>query len=402
MKTGRVPESHVRRRPGRGAAATLLASAAWLWSSLISPGTALGVGILSVSGDVETTTVLSRGDAADDVALWVHPSDPSQSLVIGTDKRAALEVYDLSGRRIQRISGAGSPNNVDLRSGFLLGGQAVDIVGVAGTGLRFLRVDATARRLADVTSRPTSQPFHEAGFCMYRSPVTGKLFAFAGDRGGWFEQWELSDRGGLVEASRVRMFDVGGTAEGCVADDELGRLYVSEEGVGIWEYGAEPDARASERTLVDRTGKRGHLVSDVEGLSIVYQPGARGYLLASSQGDNSFVVYRREADHSFLGKLRVSDGVVDGCQDSDGIEAAAVNLGPAFPSGIFVCQDGKNTSPGTAGKQNFKYVRLERVLGSTAPLVMGSRGGPVAGPQAAPRDRRSGEPGADPEPGTGR
>ena len=48
--------------------------------------------------------------------------------------------------------------------------------------------------------------------------------------------------------------------------------------------------------------------------------------------------------------------------DSDGIEAVAANLGPDFPSGIFVCHDGRNTEPGPAGNQNFKFVRLERLL----------------------------------------
>jgi len=43
-------------------------------------------------------------------------------------------------------------------------------------------------------------------------------------------------------------------------------------------------------------------------------------------------------------------------------EAVAANLGPDFPAGIFVCQDGNNTPPGPAGHQNFKLVRLENVI----------------------------------------
>ncbi len=53
---------------------------------------------------VETDPVGHTGDAADDPAIWVHPSDPSRSVVIGNDKGGSLEVYDLSGRRIQRIN----------------------------------------------------------------------------------------------------------------------------------------------------------------------------------------------------------------------------------------------------------------------------------------------------------
>ena len=74
---------------------------------------------------VETDPVAGDRDAADDIAIWVNPWDRAQSLVIGTDKAAdALEVYDLSGQRLQRIPDANaSVNNVDIRYGFPLGGE---------------------------------------------------------------------------------------------------------------------------------------------------------------------------------------------------------------------------------------------------------------------------------------
>ncbi len=43
-------------------------------------------------------------------------------------------------------------------------------------------------------------------------------------------------------------------------------------------------------------------------------------------------------------------------------QAVAADLGPDFPSGIFICQDGDNTAPGSAGRQNFKYIRLDQIL----------------------------------------
>ena len=62
---------------------------------------------------------------------------------------------------------------------------------------------------------------------------------------------------GAVDATRVRgPWGVGGAVEACVADDELGHLYLAAEDVGIWKYGAEPDA-GSGRTLVDWTDKTG-------------------------------------------------------------------------------------------------------------------------------------------------
>ena len=54
----------------------------------------------------------------------------------------------------------------------------------------------------------------------------------------------------------------------------------------------------------------------------------------------------------------------DDCDQTDGIDACAGNLGPAFPDGLFVCQDGFNDAPGSSGTQNFKYASLSLVDGS--------------------------------------
>ena len=50
----------------------------------------------------------------------------------------------------------------------------------------------------------------------------------------------LEERRGRVRASEVRDVQVGSQAEGCVADDELGHLYVGEEDSGLWKYSADP------------------------------------------------------------------------------------------------------------------------------------------------------------------
>lgn len=41
----------------------------------------------SVTATVETDPVPHDGDAADDPAIWVHPTDPGRSVILGTDKR---------------------------------------------------------------------------------------------------------------------------------------------------------------------------------------------------------------------------------------------------------------------------------------------------------------------------
>ena len=79
-------------------------------------------------------------------------------------------------------------------------------------------------------------------------------------------------------------------------------------------------------------------------MTIVYQPGGTGYLIASSQAAsdtlNSYLVYERQGANPFIRSFRVTNGTtVDGCGRTDGIDALAADLGPAFPNGMFICQD---------------------------------------------------------------
>ena len=77
--------------------------------------------------------------------------------------------------------------------------------------------------------------------------------------------------------------------------------------------------------------------------------------------DSWFSRYRA-ATGAYLGSFRVTAGnSSDDCDQTDGIDVYAGSLGPAFPNGLFVCQDGFNDAPGTSGTQNFKYVRLDAV-----------------------------------------
>lgn len=333
---------------------------------------------------VETQPADAPGDTVDDAAIWVNPTDAAASLIIGSNhKESTVEVYDLSGRRLERIETKGT-NNIDARPGFMLGGTRADLVGVAGGGSRsghmtFFRVDPDRRSLVNVTVGGTVRVGAAYGFCLYRSPGTGTYYAFGVNPAGRVEQVELFNDGGKVNGRLVRTIEVDPRPvdnpdgdrdlqdhlEGCVADDGTGRLYIGEENRGIWEYGAEPGdpATASDRRLVDSTEpSRGHIEPQVEGLTIVYGPGTTGFLIASSQGDHTYTVYRREPPHEFLRKVSVAAGPnADGCQRTDGIDAVATALGPAFPRGVFVCQDNTNTEP-SKGNQNFKYVPLEQVV----------------------------------------
>lgn len=343
--------------------------------------------VFEVMATVETEPVSHSGDIADDAKVWVHPSEPNQSVIIGTDKHntdGGVAVYDLSGRQIF-FAKDGKMNNVDVRYNFPLGDNKVDIIAVSNRtndSIAVYTIDPCSMELTDVAARTISIGVDEIyGFCLYHSWQTGKYYGFVNDKNGEVEQWELFDnQSGKVDAIRVRSFDVGTQTEGMVADDELGQLYIGEEDVGIWKYGAEPTdpADSANRVLVDSTDPDagGHLVADVEGLTIYYAQGSEGYLIASSQGEdhpthtlaNSFAVYRRDGNNEYVMSFRIAANTalgIDSVSNTDGIGVTNVFLGSAFGQGVFVAQDGHNSG----GNQNFKLVPWENIATAITPSL---------------------------------
>ncbi|MEQ9561131.1 MAG: phytase, partial [Woeseiaceae bacterium] len=126
----------------------------------------------TVSPGVETVPVQTFGDAADDPAIWVHPSDPSLSLVIGTQKKHGLNVYDLAGELLQSLPD-GRLNNVDLRYGFKLGDRQVDVVAASNRttdSISLYRVDVASRTLVNVADGLIDTGMNDPyGLCMHRS-----------------------------------------------------------------------------------------------------------------------------------------------------------------------------------------------------------------------------------------
>ena len=122
---------------------------------------------------LETEPVLSPGDAADDVAIWIDPSNPLRSMIVATDKDRGLVTYDLSGNALQHLA-MGEINNVDLRDGFSLGGERITLI--AGSNrtnktVVVLTIDPVTRLLRVLNSVPIRVSLEDAyGLCMYHSP----------------------------------------------------------------------------------------------------------------------------------------------------------------------------------------------------------------------------------------
>lgn len=311
----------------------------------------------------ETDPVETVDDAADDPAIWRNAADPARSLIVGTDKKAGLHVHDLQGRR---ISFTPSPrlNNVDLREGVNIGGTPGVLVAASdredelNAKMALFRLDTAAGRAVPLGALPVG-PGEAYGMCLWRRAEDGALFGFVVQKDGRIDQLAIDASGAQPTARLVRSLKLGTQSEGCVADDRTGILYVSEEDVGIWRFEADPSGSAEAIAISKVDNDR--LYADAEGMALAPIGADGGYLVASSQGDNAYVLYRLP-DLSYAGRFRIADGVVDGVSETDGIEVMLGDYGPEFPEGLMVAQDGDN-APAT---QNFKIVdwrEVKRALG---------------------------------------
>ncbi len=292
-----------------------------------------------VTATVETAP--SGGDP-DDPAIWVHPTDPVLSRIVATDKSLGFFVYDLGGAIIQSLVGY-APDNVDLRYGFTHAGEDIAVltaVDRTDDSLVVLGIDERTGVLSELATTGADIDFGDLyGSCMYRN-AQGETYAFVNAKSGEYRQYALSSSDGVVAIEHVRTFMLESQPEGCVADDAHGVLYVGEEQGGLFRIGAEPDDGTTE-TLVDAVGG-GRLFADVEGMTIYRTTDEDGYLIVSSQGSDTYVVYDRHPPNAYITSFRIGEGTFDAATDSDGIDVTHVDLGGGFETGLFIAQDDHN------------------------------------------------------------
>ena len=325
-------------------------------ASLASAGlaqTADPIPAVAVAASGETVPVgTANQDAADDPAIWRNPRSPARSLIVATDKRAGLYVYGLDGA-VRHFEPAGRLNNVDLLD---LGRRGVVVVASdrndkAHAVLRLYRLDRRSGTLTALGN--VSGGAGEAyGVCLMRQGHG--LTAFSVLKHGAIHQININLSGAAPAAATVRSFQLDTQTEGCVADGRTNTLYVGEEDRGIWAFDTRAAAPTEGRLVAAADGAQ--LVADVEGLALMPQGRKGGWLVASSQGDNAYALYRLPGMEP-AGRFRIAAGKFGATEETDGIALAPGNFGWNFPQGLFVAQDGVNAS----APQNFKLVSWRAV-----------------------------------------
>lgn len=331
---------------------------------------------------VETTPAHNIGDNADDTCVWINPDKKGDSLIIGDDKHGGLITWNLDGSENQYLDAKSYLNNLDIRYNFKLKNQSVALIGAVNESdkcLSFYKVNSVTREVVKIgnIALDKEKPY---GGCMYKSPKTGKFYFFVNWKDGTVQQWELNGDSGTIKGNLSRTFNVGSQVEGCVADDELGTFYIGEEDVGLWKYGAEP-SDGNKRTSVDNVTD-GHLTADVEGVTLYYGSDKnKGYIICSSQGNNTFQVYDRKSN-KFLGAFTVgATDTIDETTETDGCDVSNVDFGGQFSNGMFICHDHSNDGTEYSNHKVVPWKSIAKALN----LSKDSSYNPTKGSNRAPK-----------------
>lgn len=389
--------------------------------------------------------------ATDDPAIWVHPDDEEDSLVLAAQKEGGLAVYDLDGDVVQDIPAPAAPgpddepgriNNVDVAYDFAVPGQGdVDIAVVSDRGLDQVRVyaidpDDDDAPLTDISSANLPWIFSSSqdevndemtsyGLTAWQHGGNTDVFVTQNGQSNVAHLRLVGQPDGTVSYNEVGMInlpsqfelpdgtqwapcmDPGETAyaEGMAIDKDRGVLYIGQETVGIWkvrvwpftgtpqlvdpvaEYGVPwtYDEDADDECIIHYGQDPGYggdwLTTDVEGLAIYDAGWGRGYLIASSQGSDTFVVYDRSWGNEVIGEINVvADDGIDRVNGTDGLDVTNVDLGGDFDEGLLVLQDEPNTPDDydangeLRDNSNLKFVEWDDVAEEFEPELLVNTG----------------------------
>lgn len=287
---------------------------------------------ISLQAPVATEAV---GEDADDPAVWIHPTDVSQSLILGTNKAAApngaLVVYGLDGKIRQRVAGIDRPNNVDVEGNLAVVTERykrrVRLFTVSAEGVRELG----AAPVFEGESGPAAEPM---GVALYKRPQDGAVFVIvgrkSGPRKGYLWQYRI-DGARLKKVRAFGHFSGVGEIEAIAVDDALGFVYYADEQCCIRKWRADPDHPEAGREVA--TFGQHEFAGQREGIAI-----HQDWIVCADQipAASRYHVFARR------GEQGAAAATLSGPADAtDGIEVVSRDLGGRFRHGMLVAMNSR-------------------------------------------------------------
>jgi 3-phytase len=282
----------------------------------------------------------------DDPSIWIHPTDASKSIIVGTDKDTdgGLYAFDLNGKILKKSITLKRPNNVDIAYGLVIDGKKVDVAVTTERESNKIRIfslpDLNPIDNGGIEVFEGESLRDPMGIALYTRPSDKKIFAIVGRKSGpsgsYLWQYELSGSGKFATAKVVRKFGAYSgkkEIEAIAVDNELGTVLYCDEQFGIRKYKADPSLNDNkELAIFGKTGFK----ADNEGIAIYKKTDSTGYILVSNQQANTFMVYPREGAKGNANNYPLLAEIPTSTIECDGADVTSINLGGNYKNGLFV------------------------------------------------------------------
>ena len=306
--------------------------------------------VKEVVADLETSPVISNDDAADDICIYENVDSPESSVIIGTDKKYGLVIYNLDGQIINHYP-FGRVNNVDIINKFSFKGDVFPLIcgsNRSTNSIELYKLNPKDNSLEIILNSNNKSSLKDVyGITFYQGDNSNYIFVSDKESGN-IEQWIVDDSQNSISIKKIRTIKFRTLIEGLVADEYYGKIYIAEENKGLWQINADPNIAENRRLIfgVNKIFKK-----DFEGLALYKSDEENGSIIISVQGSNGYAVLDRK-NHKLKKFVKVIDGNgIDGTSDTDGIEVTSMST-RKYKKGFLVVQDGFNDD----GFQNFKLI----------------------------------------------
>ncbi|SDB81885.1 phytase [Acinetobacter boissieri] len=192
------------------------------------------------------------------VAAW------PEAFVIQSSKNQGLRILDQQNKVLTQLEGKfGSVGYRVLDASQIL----VQVVDLSTQQAMTSTFNFKTNTWSKMTALPKT-PFKIETLCLYENE-SKDLFSFLIGEQGQGEQWIIGQNGTTVVAPKlVRQLNLPVGSSACAVDQHKSKLLINEEGIGVWQYPADPEQPFT-RQIVDLVQPHGQIQGTPAGMALV-------------------------------------------------------------------------------------------------------------------------------------
>jgi len=261
---------------------------------------------------ISPAAIAAAGAGAATGGAFVSLEDSGDPVMfIGATGSAGLQIYAIDGS-LQGAHDGIETSLVEVLPDFDGPTPMLLVYDAGDASLKPFVLDASGRQLNSVPGETIQLEDELVGMCSYRSALSNSWSLFGVTDEGLTLQWEIYGDNGRLGARFLRSIPTGKGSGYCAVDPRDGTLYISDEELGVWSLGAEPESDTT-RQIVDVREPWGRLGDEIKGTGVYQVSDTLSYLLLADAAAGLLRVYALPGG-DYLGGV-----TVDGLSQPEGL-----------------------------------------------------------------------------------